>query len=90
MNKETYEFPIDSVAQFPTHPLPLVRNFIFKGSTALEYCADFRDLAGGEGGGEGEVDEEGHLGGSVTGRENVRCERNDRKQIPLDEREMNI
>lgn len=32
--------------------------------------------------------EEGHLGGSVTGRENV--ERNDRKQIPLDEREMNI
>lgn len=44
----------------------------------------------GEGGGEGEVDEEGHLGGSVTGRENVRCERNDRKQIPLDEREMNI
>lgn len=80
MNKEIYEFPIDSVAQFPTHPLPLVRNFIFKESTALEYCANFRDLAG-----EGE---EGHLGGSVTGRENV--ERNDRKQIPLDEREMNI
>lgn len=80
MNKEIYEFPIDSVAQFPTHPLPLVRNFIFKESAALEYCANFRDLAG-----EGE---EGHLGGSVTGRENV--ERNDRKQIPLDKREMNI
>lgn len=34
MNKEIYEFPIDSVAQFPTHPLPLVRNFIFKESAA--------------------------------------------------------
>lgn len=44
MNKEIYEFPIDSVAQFPTHPLPLVRNFIFKESAALEYCANFRDL----------------------------------------------
>lgn len=65
---------------WPSFPPPPPREKFYFQRVGGEYCANFRDLAG-----EGE---EGHLGGSVTGRENV--ERNDRKQIPLDEREMNI
>lgn len=80
MNKEMYEFPIDGPVSH-TFPLPLVRNFIFKGPRS-NIARIFVILR------EEEEEEEGHLGGSVTGRENV--ERNDRKQIPLDEREMNI
>lgn len=75
MNKEIYEFPIDSVAQFPTPPPPREK-FYFQ-RVGARILREFPWSC-----------EEGHLGGSVTGRENV--ERNDRKQIPLDEREMNI
>ena len=72
MNKEMYEFPIDGPVSH-TFPLPLVRNFIFKGPRS-NIARIFVILR--------EEEEE------VTGRENV--ERNDRKQIPLDEREINI
>lgn len=89
MNKEIYEFPIDStgVAQFPTHThtqsSPSWEILFSKGRRTLAAnIARISVISVVEA--EVEEEEASRIG------ENVRCERNDRKQIPLDEREMNI